>query len=151
MINIDRYQGDPALFLSENGSRMIFKGGQAILDAGFENAVKISLMTKQGWIGNDLFRNENKKVGSDFLKINEGSITLQGLNLREQSAKKALQWMIDSGIAQEIEVAIENPTGYILDYYILIKPPGKTAQELFFTKNGSNWIAQRFDPAHERV
>ena len=151
MIKFDRFQGDPALFLTEQGAKLIFNGGQSVMDAGLENAVKISLFTRPGWVGNTLFKNKDKKIGSEFEEENEKSITLQSLRKREQAAISSLQWMIDSGLISSVDVYVSNQTSNILEYDITIRGPGNDIQKLLFTKNGSNWLAQIFDPATGRV
>ena len=47
----DRFQGDPRLVLTEEGSEIIWKGGQPVLDQGVENVVLIDLFTN----GSQLF------------------------------------------------------------------------------------------------
>lgn len=147
----DIYQGDPALFLGSNGAYMKFKGGQPIMDGGLENAVKISLFTNKGWVGNILFTDPNKHVGSDFLKTTSKSLTLQTLIDIENAALKSLQWMLDSGIVSEISVDIQNPTGNILNVTILIKPTGSDIQTFLVQKNSENWVIQKLNPAHGRI
>ena len=147
---MDIYQGDPALFLDENGSELIFKGGQPILDQGLENAAKISLFT-EGWFGNVLFDEESQRVGSNFESENRKPITATNLQSREQSAIDALQWLIDDGIASNVEVEASNENGVKVDYIIRIFPVGRDVQELRVSENGLNWIAQFFNPAHGRV
>jgi len=146
----DRFQGDPALYMDENGSRMVFRGGQPEMDRGLENAVKISLFTRPGWAGNTLFDLDDEKIGSDFEDTNETPITVQSLADREDAVQKALAWMISQGLASDIGVTISNPAGQILLYNILITPPGRDSFEILIQKNGLNWIEQANDPAHGR-
>ena len=147
----DIYQGDPALFMNENGSEMIFTGGQPIMDPGLENAVKISLFTRQGWAGNVLFGSENEKIGSDFEEENQTPITLQSLADREDAAQKALAWMVSSGLVSSITIEITNPGGMLLNYLISIFPPGRDVFELLLQRNGLNWVEQAKNPAHGRL
>ena len=75
----NNYQGDPRLFLDENGSYLKFKGGQPVMDKGLENMVYIKLFTSKGWAGNTLFSNPANHIGSDFELSLEAPITLQSL------------------------------------------------------------------------
>jgi phage gp46-like protein len=60
---ITLYDGDPRIFMDDgDGSYLLFKGGQPVMDSGLENAVFISLFTTLdppesvlGWCGNYLW------------------------------------------------------------------------------------------------
>lgn len=143
-------QGDPRLFLDEEGSRLVFRGGQPVMDRGIENAVLISLFTKRGWCGNVFFRDPNQQVGSDFQAATAQPITLSALNDIRDAAEKALQWMVGSGIASNITATVTNPRSNWLDIAILVQPPGQDINILLLQKHGLNWIFQKIDPAYLR-
>lgn len=143
-------EGDPAIFIDENGADMKFTGGQPVMDGGFENAALISLFTKPGWWGNSLQTDENKEIGSDYETVNLAAITLTNLNERKQAADAALKWMLLTGIASEINVDVTNPTSQRVETTIEIKPPGNETNELLLTTNAGNWIAQTLKPAHRQ-
>ena len=145
----NRFQGDPAVKITENGARMKFIGGQPVMDQGLENAVQISLFTKKGWWGNFLL-GENEKIGSNFESIRV-VVDIQTINDYRDDAVLALKWMTDVGLASKIDVTVTNP--YINQIWtkIIITPPGQDAMELLFIKNGLNWILQAQNPAHERM
>jgi len=143
----DLYQGDPRLVLTENGSKIVFKGGQTVMDKGIENLALISLFTRQGWAGNTLFTDPNQKIGSDFIDASLEPITLTSLNNVRDAALKAL----DSPLFGEVEIEVSNPTSYQLKVDITIKPPGEDPQSIILLKNGINWISQATDPAEERL
>jgi phage gp46-like protein len=145
----DRFQGDPALFLEENGAYMVFKGGQPVMDQGLENATKISILTKEGWWGNDLETEESKKIGSNYQDIGLEPITLNNLTDLEESAARALKWMTEKGLAV-FDISVNNPNGNRRDCTILIQLPGKELQTFLLTENGLLWKAQAEFPAHER-
>lgn len=130
--------GDPRLFLDENGSRLIFTGGQPAMDTGLENLALIALFTTPGWAGNDLFNDPNQQIGSDFLTLSRQPITLASLNDIRDAAGKAL----DSDAFGKVTVDVLNPTGHRIDVSILIEPPGADIQTLLISKNGLNWQAQ---------
>jgi hypothetical protein len=143
----DIYQGDPRLFLTADGSKLNFVGGQPTMDRGLENLVLISLFTAPDWPGNDLFNDVNQRIGSDFEEIANQPITIQSLNAIQNAAERALQ----SPVFGTVTVEVNNPSGYRIDISILIEPPGFDARELLVTKNGINWTSQANDPAHRRA
>ena len=143
----DRFQGDPRLVLTENGAKLIFTGGQPIMDQGVENQALIALFTTQSWPGNTLFINPDQKIGSDFVKASREAITLSSLNNIRDAALKALQ----APIFGDISVEVTNPTSYQIKTEIVVKPPGEDPQTIILLKNGINWVLQGTDPASERI
>jgi phage gp46-like protein len=146
-MRISRFQGDPALNVTENGADMVFRGGQPVMDAGLHNAVIISLFTKPGWWGNVLI-DTGEKIGSDFQRVRT-VIDIQTVNEIRKSALDALAWMTGAGLASKISVDTSVPAGQIVTA-IKIEPPGNDAEEFLFTANGQTWINQAFNPASER-
>lgn len=144
---VDRFQGDPRLVLTENGAKIIFTGGQPVMDQGVENLALISLFTMQGWAGNVLFTDPNQKIGSDFIDASLEAITLTSLNKIRDAALKALV----NPLFGSVEVEVTNPTSYQIKTDIILKPPGEDPQALTLLKNGINWIVQGTDPASERT
>lgn len=132
------FQGDPRLFLNEEGSRLIFTGGQPAMDAGLENLALISLFTAPGWAGNTLFDNPDQKIGSNFEEAARQPITLSALNNVRDAAEKALQ----SEAFGKVTVDVSNPVSQRINVRILIEPPGADIKVLLLTKNGLNWQAQ---------
>ena len=148
---MNRYQGDPRLVLTPNGSTLSFKGGQPVMDGGFENAVLISLFTRPGWVGNVLFDDPSQKIGSDFEEANELPITLQNNDKVREAAKRALANMETDNLVEKIDIEVSNPSGHIRQTTILITAPGGSIQELSVLKNGLNWLIQANDPAYKRI
>jgi phage gp46-like protein len=142
----DIFSGDPRLFLSENGSRLIFRGGQPVMDRGLENLALISLFTSRGWVGNTLFSDIDQQIGSDFEEAAKQPITLSMLNDVAQAAERAL----DNPAFGNVTVTIENPNSNRLNVTILIEPPGQDSRALILSRNGDNWIAQKIEPAEGR-
>jgi phage gp46-like protein len=142
----DIYQGDPQININENGASLNFVGGQPTMDRGLENLGKISLFTEPGWAGNTLFDEIDQQAGSKFEEISRQPITLQMLNDLRNAAENAL----DNPAFGNVEVSINNPSGYRLNVTITLSPPGQDIKTLLLTKNGLNWIAQALDPAHLR-
>jgi phage gp46-like protein len=151
-MTFDRFQGDPRLSLEDDGSTITVKGGQPVMDQGLENVVLIDLFTKEGWWGNYLFRDTSQQIGSTFEDTAREAGTLAGLNNAEAAAKGALNHMVAEGLAKEDAlVRAQNPTGGRLDMGIIVQPPGRDFLALLATKHGSNWIAQKENPAYERL
>ena len=145
MTNI--FQGDPRLFLDENGARFEFIGGQPIMDGGLENLALISLFTDKGWPGNDFFANPDQQIGSDFELATQQPITLSALNVIRNAALKALE----NPAFGEVSVDVSNPVSQRISVKVLIRPPGDDVRELLLTTNGLNWQIQATSPAHERI
>lgn len=140
------YHGEPRLILTDDGVTMKWVGGQPIMDAGLENMALISLFT-ESWAGNDLFDNQDQKIGSDFVPQTRKPITLQSLNDIRDSAEKALK----NPVFGKITIIVENPKSYRLKVTITLEPPGQDIKILVLSKNGLNWISQAFDPAYRRI
>lgn len=145
MINI--FQGDPKLVLSVNGSRLVYKGGQPVMDQGLENQALISLFTEPGWAGNVLFPNPDQKIGSDFERTTRQSITLKSLVDIEQAAIRALK----NPAFGTVTADASNPIGNQVRVIIPIFPPAGDPVTLILTRTGQNWIFQALNPAHERI
>ena len=148
----NRFQGDPAVKITEDGAKMKFINGQPVMDQGLHNAVLISLFTKKGYWGNSLITEESKKIGSDVEKTAlEPIVSIQSINNMTDAIDKALGWMVDTKLSQEIEITVTNPSSNNLRASIKITPPGRDSQTLLFLKNGLNWIAQAQNPAAGRL
>lgn len=154
---ITLFQGDPKVFMDARGSRLEWIGGQSIMDAGWENAVFISLFTTlepknspRGWAGNYLFEDQNVWIGSRYEAALAESITITSLNTARDEAQKALDWMLNTNLASEIIVDVTNPITDRIETLIRIRPPDLPVQELLLIKNGVNWIFQLKDPAAGR-
>lgn len=147
---MNRFSGDPAIKITEDGASMTFKGGQPEMDGGLENAVLISLLTKTGWWGNDLLKQNSQKIGSDYDK-KRTIVELQTILDYQDAAKRALQWMKTVGLAENINITVTNPYNNQIKTKIIIIPPGQEAGELLLFKNTTNWINQTINPANERL
>lgn len=147
---MSRFQGDPAISITESGASMTFRGGQPVMDAGLENYVLISLFTLPGWWGNVLTTDPNKKIGSNFSRPRT-HVEVRTINEITDDAKTALQAMTDSGLASKIDITVTNPRADEIRTTVKISPPGQDVRTLIFTLNGLAWTAQAVDPAHRRL
>ena len=139
------YQGDPKIFIDENGAYLKFIGGQPIMDQGVENAGTIQLMTKKGWVGNQ-FLTDAQQIGSDFIEVSEKSITLTNLEDRRREANLALE----KPFFGEKQITVENSVNYRVDTNIIVKSPNSDSGILNLSNNGENWVSQKINPAYKR-
>lgn len=154
---ITLFEGDPRVFMGENGSFLSWVGGQPVMDSGLENAVFISLFTtleprrsRLGWAGNYLYPNTDYHIGSRYIESTRQPITLSALNDIRQAGLDALAWMRTKQLVSDIQIDVTNPQGDQLRTEILIRPPDLPIQKLLLIKNGINWIYQIEDPANLR-
>ena len=150
-MTFDRFQGDPRLSLEDDGATITVQGGQPVMDQGFENVVLIDLFTAPGWWGNYLFQDKTKHIGSNFQEVATTAATLDGINDTRSAGKAALQHMIDEKLAKDVVVDARNPSGSRVEVGVLVQPPGRDLFALLATKHGSNWIAQKENPAYKRL
>lgn len=144
---IDIFDGEPRIFLDENGTYLTWKGGQPIMDAGLENMALISILTEENWVGNILFTNPAHKIGSKVVSTSKKPITIDSI----EELRKAVLTALDAPVFGSVFVTIQNPSGYRQNIRTIIEPPARERMELLLIKNGANWINQKIDPAHGRV
>jgi phage gp46-like protein len=138
------FEGDPKLYLRENGSFLHFLSGQPDMDLGIWNATLISLNTREDWAGNILFDNEVEKYGSDFELKTEQNLSIQTLNQIQNSAVRTLAWLKDVGLVDSTEVTVRNPKNHNLEIIIKHEKNGVNILSLVLLKNETGWIAQEF-------
>lgn len=148
---MNRFQGDPKLILDEDGADLKFQGGQPVMDRGVENAVFMSLHTREGWVGNVFATSPSEKMGSKFEELMDQPITLASLGAIRKAALDALQWMIDTKLAASVSVEVSNPKGSAIKTTITVTPPSGDAIVLLSLKHGVNWVYQKLEPAYERI
>ena len=144
------YQGDPKIYIDENGADLRFVGGQPVMDAGLENSATISLFTDLGWWGNDLVTADAEKIGSEFESIASQPITSTSFADTESAAADALAWYTSIGLAESVDVEASNPSARKVAVTVQIVPPAGDTLILQSIKNGINWINQKLDPASEK-
>ena len=148
-----QYDGDPKLSITESGSDLEYVGGQPVMDRGLENYVLISLFTQKGWAGNRLLTGVGEAIGEDFEKQSfNKALTMSTMATQAAAAKKALSGMVKIGIAGRVDVEWKNPERDVYVLTPIIFPPGNgSAKSMMLTKNGTNWISQKRDPAYLRT
>lgn len=145
------FDGDPKLIMTPDGTTMEFNGGQPVMDAGLENAALISLFTDSEWWGNQYLDGEFRIDDGAFNEIMSGAITRTTFVQAENEIKRALKWMVDDGLASEIEATVTNRAGTGIDLEVNILAPSGTRATLALRRYGANWIRQADDPATARL
>lgn len=139
---MNRFQGDPAIFISKNGAALKFQGGQPVMDQGLYNAVLISLFTRRGWWANAL----GLDCGSDYEKTLAKPVTRSSLADIENAAERALAWMKKQRHASRITVSSRNTTGMQIETEIMIQPPTGDPVKFLATRQGLVWLGQINNP-----
>lgn len=148
---IERFQGDPRLVIDEDGADLDFQAGQPVMDRGIENSVLLSLFTEKDWVGNALVDKPTQKFGGKFLEAVKQPITATALNDIRNAALSDLNWMLETGLAEEIDISVRNPVSTRLKVLIVVKPPKSDLEVFLLTNNGLLWVSQTVDPANERL
>lgn len=132
-----KFDGDIKLSLSLDGGVVTIWAGQPQMDGGLETAVNISLFTESGWWGNSII-GTGHEVGSDFEEAIRQPLTNKARLDIIEAARAALQWMLDTGIAESIDYTATIPAVGRLDFAIRIKQPEKTPENFRYNVNWAN-------------
>jgi len=135
---------DLALVVTDNGIDLnLTKENSLERDGGLETAVLISLFTDQrvaqsevpaglesrrGWWGDEFLETPGDKIGSKIWTFSRGKITTQTAASVQVRAQQALQWMVDDGVAQSVDVVATAETDRVC-IEIAIKRPGETEED----------------------
>lgn len=108
-------------------------------DEGLETAVIISLFTDRranaddvipdgstelrGWFGDAFNDDDHDQIGSRLWLLSREKQLPSVLVRAQQYAQEALQWLIDDGVAQSVEVVASNPRDGILALAVSIYRP----------------------------
>ena len=126
---------DIAIEISELGADLVIEGDDLKLEQGLETAVIISLFSdkrvsrqllpegasgQRGWWGDVLSDIESDEIGSHFWIINRETVSYEVLNRLEEFVFRALEWMIDGGLAERIEVTSTRRDLEIIDISVSI-------------------------------
>ena len=144
----DKYDGDPAIIITEDGADFQVVGGQPLMDTGLENHSIISMMTVPGWWGNDLEQVANRKINSKWIGYHNQSVTRQSLIDTARAAESDLK---PGNYFGDIKALATNPVSQEVLTEIQLKAPSGDVTELALTQQGINWINQKNNPAHEQI
>ena len=123
-------------------------GPDLATDAGLYTACVVSLFTdrraeaddalpdggddRRGWWGDAFSPAEGDKIGSRLWLLAREKQLPEVLRRAREYATEALQWLIDDGIARQVDVAAENPRQGVLALTIrILRPDGSTAEVKF--------------------
>lgn len=115
----------------------VISGGDFESISGFDNAILMSLLCerhadeseiappqkRRGWIGNEMLDIENFEYGSKLWLLDQARLTQDTLNKSVDYSRQGLQWFIDDGYSERINV-----TGEIRNNSILL-------DIIFYNKN----------------
>jgi len=145
------FEGDLLLDLTNDGAEICVKDNLFVCDREFNNAILLSLFggnseddgtvdNNKGWWGN--YTKENvfeRKMTSRFQYASYGrALTSGSAKDAVQAAKLDLAWLIDNGIADNIELAgsIENNKTFSLSITIQ-----KNSNDIYKNTYAFNWEA----------
>jgi phage gp46-like protein len=136
----DRYDNDPAIIITNDGGTLDYSGGQPLMDeGGLENAAIISLFTLEGWPGNALETDPDRMIGSDFYThLNGAPITSDTIRAMDKSAERALDWMVNIGLAKEVKATVSMLSPKRLSVFIEIVQVSGIS---IYFKYDLNWTA----------
>jgi phage gp46-like protein len=130
--------GDIKLVIKDRCFALNLQNGDLEADDGLETAVSISLFTdkrvsndelpsgqtsKRGWFG-DLFGSvDQDKIGSKLWLLERSKRTNETLRKFEDYSREALQWLIEDGVCDSIEIAASYDSNKHLSCEINISRP----------------------------
>ncbi|MEZ6004713.1 MAG: phage GP46 family protein [Planctomycetota bacterium] len=106
---------DAILLTSDTGGDLALEPGDLVQDRGLQSAVLLSLFTNarddqadpgtdpQGWWGDT----DGDEWGSLLWQLQRAKLTEELIERARQSAEASLQWLLEDGIASQIDVAAE--------------------------------------------
>jgi hypothetical protein len=140
---IDIYQGEPKIFIDENGTYITVLNGQPIMEQGFENDFLIDLIVPSDWFANKFLESIGEPViGSDFEKKCAQPINLQTFNDIRNEIQKVISRYKKDSIIKDIKIDITNPEKNTLSVSINIVTKTGVMSKIDLVKNGANWKAQ---------
>lgn len=83
---------------------------------------------RQGWWGDSYATINGDKIGSRLWELARSKQTQDTLNRAQQYCVEALQWLIDDGVAQSVQVQTANNGNNILAIAVTINKPSGTAK-----------------------
>jgi len=120
--------------------------GQLVVDDGLQTSVLISILTnalasdddelpfestevtaRQGWWGTDLLNLDTGTLGSKLWLNSREKITNQSIERIRENVTASLQWLLDDGIAELVDVLVERADtseAQDISIEVKIKQPG---------------------------
>ena len=143
-------QGDILIVQTDSGGTIQVLNGEPEMDGGLESAVYLSLFGNDGsdYWANEYFTEDQKLTGLFIGFMLGNPKTISTINQAREFARQDMQWFINSGIADTVDVTITSPSRQRIDLTVELKIDGNT---LFQNTFQINWEFQINDPAHERI
>jgi phage gp46-like protein len=130
---------DLKLFITEQGTDIEIQNGSPILTGGLESAVFLSLFTPAFW-GNSIADIDGQYT-SRLPELYQAPLTNTSRLDAIEAVKNSLQWLINKGIASEIQARGEIPKeGYLFLSVKVTQPSGDST-----IAYNLNWIAQEVE------
>jgi phage gp46-like protein len=141
---------DIGLYIAADGSiDLATSGADLSTDSGLQTAVLVSLFTdarvesedlpfagasRRGWWGNLFPEVDGDEVGSKLWLLAREKRTTDTLNRAEEYTQEALQWLIDDGVAESVDVETSYDTNGALIIQALITKPGGDQKRFRFAQ-----------------
>lgn len=139
---MNRFQGDPKIYLTHDGATGIWTGGQPEMTQSIVQEMLLRLYTKSGWHGNAFTNNKLKKLGSRFEEECTKQIDSQTPNRVIFAAQEALAPMTDANyLRATFDIVVSNPTGREIKTVIQAFSPVIGNAELGLIKYAETWQA----------
>ena len=135
----DTTNGDIRLYPTPDGGRLIFVNGQPEMDGTLENSIYISLFVSDNWLNSISSRFEQTR-STIHQTMNRSKLTNQGRLDIMASARSALSWLTESGIASAIEVDARITGVGKMELIVTVEQPNAPRQILRYQLN---WEQQR--------
>lgn len=133
----DLFDGDPLITIGADGAEMEFKGGQPVMDQGFDNHVNFSLLSHANHWSGDLETLEERKYKGLFLEASRKPVTRQSLIDTDRAAELDVEGDEFGNILAETT----NPTSDSLRLEMTLTPPTGDLQKLLLERTGQNWVS----------
>ncbi len=131
MTDAATYTGDLLLLLNEDGDwDLSYVNGQPEMSDGFNSEVMLAIFGEPDFWQNDLTNDPAEKFISTFpALIKDANVTDKTLKDGIEALKKALQFMIDKGEVQSIDITGEFLNVFSIGWIIVIMRP--TAETIY--------------------
>lgn len=145
----DKRQGDLYLFNTLDGGEISSINGEPVMDRGFETAVLLSIAGPAQPYWADEYLPTSRKMQSKLQTYIQGRPLSSGtLKTVVAMAKADLQWVIDTGVADKIAVAVRATARNRIEIAWSVETDGRVIEQ---NRYQLNWAAQRDYPASRRV
>ena len=119
--------------------------GDLTADDGLETSLIVSLLSdaraddsqvpqpesQRGWIGDLVAPVPGYQYGSLLWLLEQSRLTQETLAMAENNARAALNWMVEDGLAQSIDVIASRKNGSLILDIAVISPDGSTVRKAF--------------------